>query len=82
MVLNIQDYRFRLREWLHPFSNARKRLLINKIINDSGQSRFTIRRIMYLRKGDNSYVRPETKEAICRILEKDILDFENPPTDN
>lgn len=72
------NYRFKLREWLNKHNAESKRLVINNLIKTSGQSRYTIRRIMYMKSDDSSYVRKETIEAICKILDKDTSDFEYP----
>ncbi len=72
------NYRFKLREWLNKHNAESKRLVINNLIKTSGQSRYTIRRIMYMKRDDASYVRKETIEAICKILDKDTSDFEYP----
>jgi len=77
MELN-KTYRYKLKEWLETHSPISKRLIINKLVKESGQSRHTIRRIMYMKQDDTSYVRRETVEAICKILNKDITDFEYP----
>ena len=75
-------YRFNLRAWLHPFSKQKKRMLVNQMVNASGQSRFTIRRIMYMKRGDDSHVRQETKAIICQILNRDLSELENPIPNN
>lgn len=72
------DYRFKLWEWLSPFSKERKKVILKKIIAESGQSWFTIRRIMYMKSEDTGYVRTETKTIICRTFRKDLTEFENP----
>lgn len=74
------NYRFKLREWLDKLNAESKRLIINKIVKASGQSQYTIRRITYMKNDDSSYVRKETIEAICKILDKDTTDFEYPTT--
>ncbi len=77
MELN-KTYRYKLKEWLSTYSTQRKRLTINKLVKESGQSKYTIKRVMYMKKDDTSYVRRETIEAICKILNKDTTDFEYP----
>ncbi|MBS1773950.1 MAG: hypothetical protein JST82_13920 [Bacteroidetes bacterium] len=72
------NYRFKLKEWLTTYNAENKRLIINKIVKESGQSRHTVRRIMYMKKGDESYIRRETIETICSILDKDTTEFEYP----
>ena len=72
------NYRFKLREWLDKLNPESKRLTINSLIKASGQSRYTIRRIIYMKCDDTSYVRKETIEAICKILNKETTDFEYP----
>lgn len=71
------DYRFNLRAWLMNLP-VRKRLeLFDSIILQSGQSKHTIRRIMYMKPGDTTYVRAETKNVICTVLGKNLSDLEN-----
>lgn len=77
-MVQTTNYRFKLREWLNKHNAESKRLVINILIKTSGQSRYTIRRIMYMKRDDSSYVRKETIEAICKILDKDTSDFEYP----
>lgn len=72
------NYRFKLKEWLDKHNAESKRLIINKLVKESGQSQYTIRRIKYMKHDDSSYVRKETIEAICKILNKDTTDFEYP----
>lgn len=72
------NYRFKLKEWLDKHNTESKRLIINKLVKESGQSQYTIRRITYMKNDDSSYVRKETIEAICKILNKDTTDFEYP----
>lgn len=72
------NYRFKLKEWLDKHNAESKRLIINKLVKESGQSQYTIRRITYMKNDDSSYVRKETIEAICKILDKDTTDFEYP----
>ncbi len=72
------NYRFKLKEWLSTHNAESRRLIFNSLIKTSGQSRHTIRRIMYMKNDDTSYVRKETIEAICNILNKETTDFEYP----
>lgn len=70
-------YRFNLRAWLMNLPLKKRTLLMDRIIETSGQSRHTIKRIMYMKADDVTYVRAETKEAICKIFQKDISELEN-----
>lgn len=71
------DYKFNLNTWLQPFSAPRKRVIINKIMEESKQSESTIKRIRYMKSGDDSHVRLETKKAICKVLNKSLSELEN-----
>jgi len=73
------EYRFNLRAWLMNLPVKKRLELFNAIIQQSGQSKHTIRRIMYMKLCDATYVRAETKNVICEVLGKNLADLENVP---
>lgn len=77
MELQQHDYRFNLRAWLMNLPVKKRLDLLDAIIKQSGQSLHTIRRIMYMKPDDTTYVRPETKAVICNVLGKNLSDLEN-----
>jgi flagellar biosynthesis regulator FlbT len=70
-------YRFNIRTWLVQLPIDKRTLLLDKVIKQSGQSKDTIRRIIYMKEACTSYVRPETKEAFCKVFGKSIAELEN-----
>ncbi|GAA4456914.1 hypothetical protein [Rurimicrobium arvi] len=74
-----REFRFNLRAWLMNLSVKKRQDAIQAIILKSGQSIHTLRRIMYMRPDDNTYVRQETKQAICSVLNKSLQELENEP---
>ncbi|MBN9482146.1 MAG: hypothetical protein BGO70_16375 [Bacteroidetes bacterium 43-93] len=72
-------YRFNLRAWLMNLPLKKRSAIMDSIIEQSGQSRHTIKRIMYSKVNDTTYVRAETKEVICRIFQKSLQELENAP---
>ena len=52
-------------------------IVMDKIIKRSGQSKATIKRIIYMSSENQTYVRLETKEAICKEFGKTMEDLEN-----
>jgi hypothetical protein len=79
MKLHQRDYRFNLRTWLMNLPVKKRLLFFDAIIRQSGQSKHTIRRIMYMKPDDTTYVRAETKHVICQVLNKNPADLENVP---
>ena len=75
---NPKIYRFNLRNWLMKIPLKNRGILLDKIQKQSGQSKATIKRIIYMPIEDRTYVRAETKEAICSIFGKSINEFEKP----
>lgn len=71
------NYRFNIRMWLLQLPIDKRALLLEKVIKQSGQSKDTIRRIIYMKEPSTSYVRIETKEAFCKVFGKNITDLEN-----
>lgn len=77
-----RHYKFNLALWLSEMDADQRSPLIDKIcagIQQGNQGRYTIKRIRYMKQGDNSYVRPETKKAICDAFGKDVSEFETTP---
>jgi hypothetical protein len=79
--MNLQSncYRFNLRSWLNTIPFDRRNAVIKRIVNECGQGKYTIKRIMYMKPGDNTYVRPETKAAICAAFGKQLSELEAQP---
>ena len=73
------DYRFNLKAWLMKLPLKKRSVLMDRIINESGQSCHTIKRIKYMKPDDATYVRAETKEVICRVFQKSLQELENVP---
>ncbi|PZF71609.1 hypothetical protein DN068_16170 [Taibaiella soli] len=63
--------------WLVQLPIDKRTLLLDKVIKQSGQSKDTIRRIIYMKAACTSYVRPETKDAFCKVFGKSITELEN-----
>lgn len=73
----MSKYRFNIRMWLVQLPIDKRTLLLDKVIKQSGQSKDTIRRIIYMKAACTSYVRPETKDAFCKVFGKSITELEN-----
>lgn len=71
------QYRFNFRDWLMVLPIRQRKKAFQKILDLSGQSKSTLNRIMYLKNGDDTYVKIETKRAICQVLEKELDALEN-----
>ena len=77
-----RDYRFNLALWLSELEADQRSPLIDRIcanIEQGNQGKYTIKRIRYMKQGDTSYVRHETKKAICDAFGKDVSEFEASP---
>lgn len=75
-----QPYRFNLRTWLMNLPLKKRKQVMDLILQESGQSKPTIKRIMYMKTGDTTYVRSETKQAICDAFGKTVDQLENAAT--
>jgi len=78
----INKYRFNIRTWLVQFPVEKRTLMLDKVVKQSGQSKDTIRRIIYMKGTCKSYVRTETKEAFCKVFGKTATELENKITNN
>lgn len=74
------SYRFNLKTWVMNLPLKKRNAIISNILRESGQSRHTLKRIMYMRSDDNTYVRLETKVAICKAFGKTLEELENTTT--
>jgi len=72
-----RSYRFNLKKWMTALSINNRSIVMDKIIKRSGQSKATIKRIIYMSSENQTYVRLETKEAICKEFGKTMEDLEN-----
>jgi len=72
-------YRYNLRAWLMNLPLKKRSEIINRIVRLSGQSRHTLKRIMYMKRDDITYVRAETKAVICQVFQKTQTELENVP---
>lgn len=70
------QYKFNLRAWLLNLPFDRRNAVIQKICSECGQGRYTIKRIMYMKPDDTTYVRPETKAAICAVFGKSLSELD------
>lgn len=77
MELHTNLYRFNLRAWLMNLPIRKRSMVIENILRQSGQSRHTLRRIMYMRPDNTAYVRLETKVAICQAFGRTLEELEN-----
>jgi hypothetical protein len=74
---NTRSYRFNLKVWMTALSLNNRSIFMDKMIELSGQSKATIKRIIYMNIENQSYVRIETKEAICKVFGKSMHQLEN-----
>ena|ERR1700744_6428123 len=77
-----RHYKFNLALWLSELEADQRSPLIDKIcanIEQGKQGKYTIKRIRYMKHGDSSYVRHETKKAICDAFGRDVSEFEASP---
>lgn len=72
-----RSYRFNLKNWMTSLSINNRSIVMDKIISKSGQSKATIKRITYMSSENQTYVRLETKEAICKVFGRTMEEFEN-----
>ena len=63
-------YRFNLRAWLMNLPLKKRSAIMDSIIEQSGQSRHTIKRIMYSKVNDTTYVRAELKKSSAGFFRK------------